>query len=118
LVSDKRKDELEEIEKLESFLNKKVKDESESRELFSKEDIELKTDLTEEEISIIARLKFLCDELNLDNFRKSLTYLMELRVSKGRKSRKEFLDAIKKENTFNGMQQGGNNMGGFTNGVR
>jgi len=113
MVSETRKNDLEDIANLEQFLNKTVKDEPESKELFSKENIEVKTDLDDQEISIIARLKFLCDELDLENFRKSLTYLMELKVSKGRKSRKEFIDSIKKQELFN---NGNNNMGGFMNG--
>jgi len=114
MPNEKRQEELKEIANLESFLNKNVKDEKESKELFKKEDIELRTDISEEETSIIARLKFICDELGLDNFKKSLTYLMELRVSKGRKSRKEFLDSIKKEPQ--GFMGGQNNIGGFNNG--
>jgi len=116
MVSQTRKDDLAEIANLESFINKNVKEDKSEKELFSKEDIEVKTDLSEEEISIIARLKFLCDELDLDKFRKALTYFMELRVSKGRKSRKEFLDALGKSNNNNFGMQGQGNMGGFSNG--
>lgn len=117
MVSEIRKKELTEIKQLEDFLNKNVKEEKESKEIFSKENIEVKTDLSEEEISIIARLKFLCDELELDNFKKALTYLMELRVSKGRKSRKEFIEALGKNNQFPNFNNGGN-MAGFNNGIR
>jgi len=115
LVNEARQQELKEISQIEKLISNSVKEDKESKELFSKEDIEVKTDINEEETSIIARLKFLCDELNLKNFEKSLTYLMELRVSKGRKSRKEFIDSIKKEGQFLGMN-GGGNTGGFSNG--
>jgi len=115
MVTEKRLDELNEIASLEKFINKNVKEEKDSKELFSKEDVEVKTDISEEETSIIARLKFICDELKLDNFRKSLIYLMELRISKGRKSRKEFIDSLRHDNHFN-PNGNNNNIGGFTNG--
>jgi len=115
MVSEKRSVELQNITQLEDFINKNVKEEKESKELFSNKDIEVKTDLTEEEISIIARLKFLCDQFDLKDFRSVLIYFMELRLSKGRKSRKEFIDSIRKENHFLGLN-GANNIGGFNNG--
>jgi len=115
MVTDKRMEELTEIASLEKFINKNVKEEKDSKELFSKEDIEVKTDISEEETSIIARLKFLCDELELHNFRKSLVYLLELRVSKNRKSRKEFIDSLRHDSNFN-PNNNNNNIGGFNNG--
>jgi len=115
MVSEKRQTELKEIAQIEDLINKSVKEEKESKELFSKKDIEVKTDISEEETSIIARLMFLCDELQLDNFRKAIIKLMELRVSKGRKSRKEYIEALKKDNQFMGLNHGGN-IGGFSNG--
>lgn len=111
MVSDKRIQELEEINKIEKIIKNQVKEENPVKELFNKDDIELKTELNEEEISIIARLKFLCDELGLDNFRKSLFYLMELKVSHKRKGRKEYLDGIKRD-----QLQMMNNQQGFNNG--
>jgi len=113
-TTDRNKDleDIMQLEGLEDMISKQVKDEKESKELFKKDDIELRTDINEEETSIIARLKFLCDELELNNFRKALTFLMELRVSKGRKSRKEFIESIKKEQQFLGMN-GASNIGGF-----
>jgi len=115
MVTEQRIKEISELTEIESMINKSVKEEKESRELFSKEDIEVKTDLSEEETSIIARLKFLCDELKLENFRKALIYLMELRVSKKRLSRKEYIDSLNKQHQFNGMN-GASNLGGFNNG--
>jgi len=114
MVTERRKLELENITEIESMINKSVKEEKESKELFSKEDIEVKTDVDLDETSSISRLLFLCDELELDNFRKALKYLMQLRLSKGRKSRKEYIDSIKKEQLL-GIN-GGQNLGGFQNG--
>lgn len=115
MVSEKRIKELNDITELENMIADNIKEKKESQELFSKEHIEVKTDINEEEVSIISRLKFLCDELDLNNFRKALIYLMELRLSKGRKSRKEFIDSIKKEQQLLGLN-GGSNIGGFNNG--
>lgn len=115
MVSEKRQQELKDITQIEDLISKSIKEERESKELFSKKDIEVKTDISEEETSIIARLMFLCDELDLDNFRSAIVKLMELRVSKGRKSRKEYIEAIKKDNQFMGLQSGGN-VGGFNSG--
>lgn len=115
MVSDKRKEELAEISQLESYLKKKVDDEKESAQLFKTDNIEVKTDLNEEEVSIMARLQFLVKELDLKNFGFALDKFMQLRLSKGRKSRKEFIEAIKKDTPFN---FGGANLGGFNNGLR
>lgn len=112
MVSDKRIAELSEINKIESIISKQIKEENPSKELLSKIDIEVKTELSEEEISIIARLKFLCDELGLENFRKALVYYMELKVSHKRKGRTEYLESIKREQQ---VLMGQNNQG-FNNG--
>ena len=114
MVSEKRQAELKDITQIEDLISKSVKEDKESKELFSKEDIEVKTDVDLDETSSISRLLFLCDELELDNFRKALKYLMQLRLSKGRKSRKEYIDSIKKEQLL-GIN-GGQNLGGFQNG--
>jgi len=116
MVSPKRQAELEEIANLEQFINKNVKEEKESKELFNKEDIEIKTDISEEETSIIARLKYLGDTLELKGFNDVIRYLLELRLSKGRKSRKEFIDSLKRTEGFSPNMNGNNNMGGFANG--
>ena len=115
MVSPTRIKELEDINILESFINKNVKEEKESKELFSNANIETRTDLTTSEIIGIAKLKFLCDEYGLDNFRKMLIYFMELKLSKDRKSRKEFIEAIKRSDQFNGFGNSAN-LGGFNNG--
>jgi len=106
---------LKDMKQIEDIISTSVKEEKEAKELFSKKDIETKTDVSRAETSIIARLKFLCDELGLENFRKALIYLMELRASKDRKSRKEYIDALQKQGTMFGMNNGGN-LGGFNNG--
>jgi len=111
MVSDKRVQELEEITKIEKLIKNQVKEENPIKELINRDDIELKTDLNEEEISIVARLKFLCDELELNNFRKALVYLLELKVSKNRKGRKEFLEGLKRD-----QPPMMNNNQGFNNG--
>ena len=116
MVTKERMKELAENSQIEKLINNSVKQDNDSKELFGIEDIEARTDITEEETSIIARLKFLCDELGLTNFEKALTHLMVLRLSKGRKSRKEYTDSLgKNHNQFMGMANGGN-VGGFQNG--
>ena len=111
MVTDKRSRELTDITQLESFISEQVKEEKESKELFNKKDVEVRTELSEEETSIIARLKFLCNHLELTELDKTLTYLMELRISKNRKSRKEFIDSVKRETNISGLLNG--NLRGF-----
>lgn len=114
MVSEERKKELKEISILEKVLKDTGKEYKESKELFSKEDIEVRTDISEEETSIIARLKYLCETFDLTKLDKAITNLMQLRLSKGRKSRKEFIEALDKNPQFLPNNMG--NMGAFNNG--
>ena len=64
------------------------------KELFKiDENIEGKTDLTEKQISIISRVEYLIKVTKDENLKAVLTQFMKLRVSKGRLSRKEYVEA-------------------------
>lgn len=63
--------------------------------LFEKENIELITDLSEDEIKLITRIKTLADLKNYHVYKNAVLYYMELRLSTNRKSRREIVDAVK-----------------------
>jgi len=64
-------------------------------ELFSKENIKTRTDLSKREISIIARLEYYGRKTKNKNIALILISFMELKLSKDRLSRQEFIDAFK-----------------------
>ncbi|MEI6887617.1 MAG: hypothetical protein WCK31_05275 [bacterium] len=69
-----------------------------SKELFSKTNIELKTEIDHDEINNITRLQFLKEKFMISNVDVLVQNFLKLRVSKDRKSRKEFIDALQMEN--------------------
>lgn len=90
-----------------------------SKELFNKHEIELKTEVSHDEINNISRLVFLKEKFGISNIDVLTHSFLKLRVSKDRKSRTEFISAL---NTENRNAQGGNlmsrllGMGGNNNG--
>jgi hypothetical protein len=64
-------------------------------ELFSNQNIKTRTDLREREISIIARLEYYGKKTKNKNIAIILTSFMELKLSRDRLSRQEFIDAFK-----------------------
>ena len=64
-------------------------------ELFSNQNIKTRTDLKEMEVSIIARLEYYGIKTKNKNISKILISFMELKLSKNRLSRQEFIDAFK-----------------------
>ena len=64
-------------------------------ELFENKNIKTRTDLTEREISIIARLEYYGKKTKNKNIGLILISFMELKLSKNRLSRQEFIDAFK-----------------------
>lgn len=68
-----------------------------SKELFNKVQIDLKTEVTHDEINNIARLRFLEDKYNVRNINTLIDSFLRLRVSKNRKSRQEFIQALQTE---------------------
>jgi hypothetical protein len=75
-----------------------------AKELFNKGSIELKSEVTHNEINHITRIRFLGEKFRLANMDYLTDNLLSLRVSKNRKSRNEFISALQSENR---NQQGG-----------
>lgn len=89
-----------------------------SKELFKSENIELRTDINDEEIINITKLKFNNKILQKHKlkpvFEDYINDFMKLKVSKDRKSRGEFVSINKTNNTdevINGMGNLSNIMG-------
>lgn len=64
-------------------------------ELFENKNIKTRTDLSEREISIIARLEYYGKKTKNKNIGLILISFMELKLSRNRLSRQEFIDAFK-----------------------
>lgn len=85
-----------------------------SREIFNATDdnIDLKSDVSDEEISIISTLKFNDDFLASKGIKpiysKYFNKYMRLKVSKDRKSREEFVNINKKDNQEDMLGMAGN----------
>lgn len=94
---------------LENQLNVQLEPEthikSVSKELFSVGDIDLKTEVTHNEINAITKLRFLQNKFGVANINNLIDSLLSLRVSKARKSRREFIDSLQAERR---NEQGGN----------
>lgn len=69
-----------------------------AKELFNKENIDLKTDVSHDEIMQITKIRFLETSFRVENVDVLLKSFLNLRVSKERKSRKEFVDTLQTEN--------------------
>lgn len=82
-----------------------------SKELFSKFNIELKTELSHNEINHVTKLLFLNDRHMISNVDVLISSFLKLRVSKDRKSRREFVESLQTEAR---NQQGS----GFMNGLK
>lgn len=79
-----------------------------SKELFNKGGIDLKTEVSHDEIIHITKLRFLEQKFGIYNIDNMVESFLGLRVSKDRKSRAEFIDALQTENRNRG---GGGLMG-------
>lgn len=97
------------IEEVEGFLSSNDMDDSSekkiAKELFSSKDLKTKTDLTDRQISLLTRGYFLASELEDDDLKRVFDTFIELRVSRKRKSRAEFIDALKGLDTFNNQNK-------------
>jgi len=69
-----------------------------SKELFSSDKIDVKTELSGDEINMVTKLRFLEERFALGNMDTLINSLLRLRVSKNRKSRDEFIKALNSEN--------------------
>jgi hypothetical protein len=75
-----------------------------SKELFNRQNIELKTEVSHNEINHVAKLKFLQERFGVANIDVLCDNFLALRVSKDRKSRGEFVSSLQADNK---AQQGG-----------
>lgn len=67
------------------------------KELFTDKNIDMKTDLDDGEITNVALLYFLADEFKIPALQRYADKFLRLRVSKQRKGRAEFIQAVKRE---------------------
>jgi len=71
-----------------------------AKELFSNDVIDLKTEISHNEINNLTRLRFMQEKFRLasgTNLDHVIASFLRLRVSKDRKSRKEFIEALQTE---------------------
>jgi hypothetical protein len=102
-----------EVEELENMFQGDGQTESSIlKELFNSKNIKVKTDLTEDQISIVSRLFLMAHITKRPYLHTVLNEFITLRVSKDRKSRTEFVEAHKDRN----QQQGKGLMGLFGGG--
>lgn len=75
---------------------------SNPKELFDSENIEVKTELTGEQVLIISKLKaissIIYSKYKIDILERFVNNFLELQVSKDRASRKEFVSAFQSKN--------------------
>lgn len=75
---------------------------SNPKELFDSEDIDVKTELKPEQVMIISKIRFLSRHLknkyNVDKLDELVDDFLRLQVSKDRASRKEFVSAFQSRN--------------------
>lgn len=69
-----------------------------SKELFSKKDLDLRTEVSHDEINDVTRLRFLEERFKVRNIEPLVQSFLALRVSKDRKSRREFIEGLQTEN--------------------
>lgn len=69
-----------------------------SRELFNRSNIDLKTEVNHDEINQVTKIRFLEDKFGIANADVLIQSFLALRVSKERKSRREFVESLQTEN--------------------
>lgn len=105
------------IEDPAGFLSDSSEDDSSekkiAKELFSSQGLKTRTDIDDRQIVLLSKAYFLGDLIDNDHINKVLDNFIELRVSRKRKSRAEFIEALKGMDEFN--QQAGvfNRLGGM-----
>ncbi|HJZ24280.1 MAG TPA: hypothetical protein VJ201_07530 [Candidatus Babeliales bacterium] len=65
------------------------------KELFDEDKIMLITDITDDEIKLITRIRTIAKIKGFTQWEECVLYYIKLKVSKDRKSRKEIIEAIK-----------------------
>lgn len=83
---------------IEDSLEFPLQDESDikavSKELFSGKEIDLRTQVSADEINLVTKIRFLEEKFGIKNVKPLLASFLNLRVSLDRKSRTEFIQAI------------------------
>ena len=69
-----------------------------AKELFTEENIDMKTEMDDREINLISRAEFIKDIFALDSLGIFIDKFERLRVSKKREGRKEFVETVKNQN--------------------
>lgn len=101
------------IEDIEEELTKQLSSgDNESKELFDNKNIRTKTDLSDDEIVYATKLRYMSIKYNLPIYDVILQEFMEMRLSRKRKSRGEYIESMKQKvrDMFGGL-------GGFNNGL-
>jgi hypothetical protein len=85
-----------------------------SKDLFTEGNINLKTELSDREIATITKIQFMQEMYGLHTLENAVMQFKQLRVSKDRKSRGEFINAVggeaktkEKEKLWSGFFGGG-----------
>lgn len=100
------------IEDIEEELTRQISGEqNESKELFDNKNIRTRTELSDEEIVYATKLRYMAVKFNLPIYDVILQEFMEMRLSRKRKSRSEYIESMKQK-----MQNMFGNMG-FNNGL-
>ena len=79
-----------------------------AKELFTGENIDMKTELDDREINLIARAKFIEEVFGLDSLGIFIEKFLRTRVSKARQGRKEFVETVKNQEKDNSLAAIGN----------
>lgn len=87
-------------------IKKEVEDKNNSSvgALFSSQDIDLKTELTNKEILAISKLLFVSKQYNIKNIDVFINKLLRLKISKERRGRNEFIQGLHAEERKNNGQ--------------
>lgn len=96
------------IEDLEEEISAQIGQVNESKELFSNSNVRTRTDLSDNEIILATKIRYMRVQFDIPVYDVLLQEFMEMRLSRSRKSRKEYIESMK--------QKAQNMIGGFTNG--
>lgn len=99
------------IEDIEEAITNQIQEVNESKELFDNNKIGTKTDLSDDEVVQATKLKYMAKRFDLPIYEDLLQNLMEYKLSRNRKSRKEYIESMgKKMSEFlKGFGNGGTN---------
>jgi hypothetical protein len=84
-----------------------------AKELFTQDNIKLKTELSDREVFLLSRLLFMAETFRIPEMTSWCENFMKLRVSHKRKGRGEFLDAVKTPPMDMSFMGGGTRFGGL-----